>query len=216
MLTFTLVMLMLAVVISIIGVANTMTLSVNERRRENAMLRSLGLSRKQLRRMISIEAILITLAAVVLGMVYDFLPFMVLPIYNVVSKIDNRLIEAAYDLGAGKFYVFRRVIFPLSIPGIASGVTMVFIPALTTFVISNMLGGGKINLIGKYYRTGIHCELKLVSRLWTFTSYDGIYHRQHAYSPEVWRWRGGSFIMKKIFGKYVSDDNNALPVSAEF
>ena len=73
---------------------------------------------------------------------------MVLPIYNVVSKIDNRLIEAAYDLGAGKFYVFRRVIFPLSIPGIASGVTMVFIPALTTFVISNMLGGGKVNLIG--------------------------------------------------------------------
>ena len=69
MLTFTLVMLMLAVVISIIGVANTMTLSVNERRRENAMLRSLGLSRKQLRRMISIEAILITLAAVVLGMI---------------------------------------------------------------------------------------------------------------------------------------------------
>lgn len=105
----------------------------------NSVLTSIGLNRQEM---------MGTPGAVVLGMVYDFLPFMVLPIYNVVSKIDNRLIEAAYDLGAGKFYVFRRVIFPLSIPGIASGVTMVFIPALTTFVISNMLGGGKVNLIG--------------------------------------------------------------------
>ena len=105
----------------------------------NSIITSIGLNRQEM---------MGTPGAVVLGMVYDFLPFMVLPIYNVVSKIDNRLIEAAYDLGAGKFYVFRRVIFPLSIPGIASGVTMVFIPALTTFVISNMLGGGKVNLIG--------------------------------------------------------------------
>lgn len=105
----------------------------------NSLLASIGLPRQEM---------MGTPRAVVLGMVYDFLPFMVLPIYNVVSKIDNRLIEAAYDLGAGKFYVFRKIIFPLSIPGIASGVTMVFIPALTTFVISNMLGGGKVNLIG--------------------------------------------------------------------
>ena len=105
----------------------------------NSLLASIGLPRQEM---------MGTPGAVVLGMVYDFLPFMVLPIYNVVSKIDNRLIEAAYDLGAGKFYVFRKIIFPLSIPGIASGVTMVFIPALTTFVISNMLGGGKVNLIG--------------------------------------------------------------------
>lgn len=89
-----------------------------------------------------------TPAAIILGMVYDFLPFMVLPIYNVVSKIDEHLIEAAYDLGAKKSYVYRRVILPLSLPGIVSGITMVFIPAMTTFVISNMLGGGKINLIG--------------------------------------------------------------------
>lgn len=89
-----------------------------------------------------------TPAAIVLGMVYDFLPFMILPIYNAACKIDNRLIEAAYDLGADTGTVYRKVIFPLLIPGIVSGVTMVFIPALTTFVISNMLGGGKINLIG--------------------------------------------------------------------
>lgn len=89
-----------------------------------------------------------TPAAIVLGMVYDFLPFMILPIYNAACKIDNRLIEAAYDLGADKGTVYRKVILPLLVPGIVSGVTMVFIPALTTFVISNMLGGGKINLIG--------------------------------------------------------------------
>ncbi len=89
-----------------------------------------------------------TPAAVVLGMVYDFLPFMVLPIYNAVSKIDDDVIEAAYDLGAERKTVIRRIILPLAVPGIASGVTMVFVPSLTTFAISNMLGGGKINLIG--------------------------------------------------------------------
>lgn len=105
----------------------------------NSVLTAIGLPRQEL---------INTPGAIVLGMVYDFLPFMVLPIYNVVSKIDDRIIEAAYDLGAHKAYVFRKVILPLSVPGIASGVTMVFIPALTTFVISNMLGGGKVNLIG--------------------------------------------------------------------
>jgi spermidine/putrescine transport system permease protein len=89
-----------------------------------------------------------TPAAIVLGMVYDFLPFMVLPIYNTLVKIDPHIIEAAYDLGATKKRVLFDVLLPLSIPGIASGVTMVFVPALTTFVISNMLGGGKIHLIG--------------------------------------------------------------------
>lgn len=89
-----------------------------------------------------------TPAAIVLGMVYDFLPFMVLPIYNTLMKIDNHIIEAAYDLGATKSKVLTSILLPMSIPGIASGVTMVFVPSLTTFVISNMLGGGKINLIG--------------------------------------------------------------------
>ena len=105
----------------------------------NSILHALGLPGQHL---------INTPAAIVLGMVYDFLPFMILPIYNAACKIDNRLIEAAYDLGADKGTVYRKVIFPLLVPGIVSGVTMVFIPALTTFVISNMLGGGKINLIG--------------------------------------------------------------------
>lgn len=93
-------------------------------------------------------AIINTPAAIVLGMVYDFLPFMVLPIYNTLMKIDDHVIEAAYDLGATRTKVLTDILLPLSIPGIASGVTMVFVPSLTTFVISNMLGGGKIHLIG--------------------------------------------------------------------
>ena len=89
-----------------------------------------------------------TPAAVVLGMVYDYLPFMVLPIYNALIKIDRSVIEAAYDLGASSGTVLRKVIIPMTVPGIVSGVTMVFVPSLTTFAISNMLGGGKVNLIG--------------------------------------------------------------------
>ena len=81
-------------------------------------------------------------------MVYDFLPFMVLPIYNVLEKIDPNVIEAAYDLGAGESAVLRKVVLPMCVPGIVSGITMVFVPSLTTFVISNILGGGKIYLIG--------------------------------------------------------------------
>ncbi len=89
-----------------------------------------------------------TKMAVVLGMVYDFLPFMILPIYNVLMRIEDSIIEAAYDLGATKMKVIRSIIFPMSVPGIVSGVTMVFVPALTTFVIPNILGGGKLYLIG--------------------------------------------------------------------
>lgn len=92
--------------------------------------------------------ILYTNSAVVLGMVYNFLPFMVLPIYSVLSKIDKGVVEAAGDLGANSLKVFTRVIFPLSLPGVVSGVTMVFMPALTTFVISRLLGGGQFTLIG--------------------------------------------------------------------
>ncbi len=92
--------------------------------------------------------IMYTSSAVVLGMVYNFLPFMVLPIYTVLMKIDNRLIEAAQDLGANKLTTFRRVTLPLSVPGVISGITMVFMPAVTTFVISRLLGGGQFTLIG--------------------------------------------------------------------
>lgn len=86
--------------------------------------------------------------AIVLGMVYNFLPFMVLPIYNVLSKIDKDVIFAARDLGANNMQTFSKIILPLSIPGIISGITMVFVPSLTTFVISDLLGGSKILLIG--------------------------------------------------------------------
>ena len=86
--------------------------------------------------------------AIVLGMVYNFLPFMVLPLYNVLVKIDKSVINAAYDLGANGTQTFLRIIFPLSLPGMVSGITMVFVPALTTFVISKILGGSKILLIG--------------------------------------------------------------------
>lgn len=92
--------------------------------------------------------ILYTEAAVILGMVYNFLPFMVLPIYSVLSKIDPSVVEAAEDLGANGIIVFRKVIFPLSLPGVISGITMVFMPAVTTFVISRLLGGGQFTLIG--------------------------------------------------------------------
>jgi len=86
--------------------------------------------------------------AIILGMVYNFLPFMVLPIYNVLAKIDINIINAARDLGANGFQSFMKITLPLSVPGIISGITMVFVPALTTFVISNILGGSKILLIG--------------------------------------------------------------------
>lgn len=89
-----------------------------------------------------------TPAAIVLGMVYNFLPFMVLPLYNILLKIDKDVINAARDLGANSVQTFFHILLPLSMPGIVSGVTMVFIPALTTFVISDLLGGSKILLIG--------------------------------------------------------------------
>ena len=91
---------------------------------------------------------LYTEGAVLLGMVYNFLPFMVLPIYTVLMKMDQSLIEAAEDLGGDKKIVFMKVIFPLSLPGILSGVSMVFMPSVSTFVISNLLYGGQYMLIG--------------------------------------------------------------------
>ncbi len=105
----------------------------------NSLLRLLGLGPV---RMIN------TQGAVVLGMVYNYLPFMILPLYSIMTKIDDRIIEAAQDLGANPFQVFSRVIFPLSVPGISTGVTMVFVPAISTFIISRMLGGGSNMLIG--------------------------------------------------------------------
>ena len=89
-----------------------------------------------------------TPGAVVLGMVYNYLPFMILPIYSVIVKLDNSLLEAARDLGAGAGTVFRRVILPMSLPGVLSGVTMVFVPSVSTFAISRLLGGGTQMMLG--------------------------------------------------------------------
>ncbi len=89
-----------------------------------------------------------TQGAIVLGMVYNYLPFMILPIYNSLTKIDASITEAAQDLGCNSVKAFLRVIFPLSIPGVMSGITMVFVPAISTFIISRMLGGGSNILIG--------------------------------------------------------------------
>ncbi len=99
-----------------------------------------------------------TPGAVILGMVYDFIPYMILPIYSVMSKIDNSLLEASDDLGANAFNKFKRVIFPLSRPGVISGITMVFVPSVSTFYISQKLGGNKTMLIGDtieyFYNSG--------------------------------------------------------------
>jgi len=105
----------------------------------NRLLLSLGLP--QLR-------IINTPAAVIIGMIYNFLPFMILPIYSVIVKIDRSLYEAAQDLGANSISVFRKLVFPLSLPGVLSGVTMVFVPAVSTFVISQLLGGGMVMMLG--------------------------------------------------------------------
>ena len=105
----------------------------------NNLLAAIGLPRLKLIR---------TPAAVVLGMVYNYLPYMILPLYSVIVKIDHRLIEAAEDLGCNGVQVFGRVILPLSVPGIVSGMTMVFVPAVSTFYISQKLGGTETVLIG--------------------------------------------------------------------
>ncbi|MBQ0102386.1 MAG: ABC transporter permease, partial [Firmicutes bacterium] len=89
-----------------------------------------------------------TSGAVILGMVYDYLPYMVLPIYNCMSKLDARYIEASADLGCNAFQTLRKVILPLTVPGIVSGITMVFVPSISTFYISQKLGGGSFDLIG--------------------------------------------------------------------
>lgn len=93
-------------------------------------------------------SIINTPSAIMIGMVYNFLPFMILPIYNSLIKIEDDIINAANDLGANYFQTFIRIIWPLSFPGVVSGVIMVFVPSLTTFAISDILGGSKVVLIG--------------------------------------------------------------------
>lgn len=105
----------------------------------NSLLTSIGLPRVHM---------INTAGAVVLGMVYNYIPYMILPIYSVLAKIDNSVIEAAQDLGANDAKVFLKVVMPMSMSGVISGITMVFVPAVSTFIISKMLGGGGNLLIG--------------------------------------------------------------------
>jgi spermidine/putrescine transport system permease protein len=111
------------------------------------------------------QQLLYTQGAVIMGLMYDFLPFMILPIYTALQKIDPALLEASSDLGAGRARTFTRVIFPLSLPGIISGVVMVFMPAITTFVVTVLLGGGKYNMYGD-----LITDQFLVTNNWNFGS----------------------------------------------
>ena len=97
-----------------------------------------------------------TEGAVVLGMVYDYLPYMIMPIYSVMVKLDHRLVEAAYDLGCTPTQVIRKVVIPQSIPGVVSGIMMVFVPSISTFYISQKLGGGNFYLIGDAIETQVY------------------------------------------------------------
>lgn len=110
----------------------------------NTFLNALGLNSLQL---------INTGGAVILGMVYNFLPYMILPVYSVLSKMDNSLIEAAQDLGSNRFQILKKVVMPLSLPGVLSGITMVFVPCVSTFYITQKLGGGQIVLIGDIIET---------------------------------------------------------------
>ena len=116
-------------------------------------------------------------AAIVLGMVYNFLPYMILPLLSSMSKIDSKVVEAAIDLGASRGDVFFRIVLPLSFPGIVSGLTMVFVPSVSTFVVSNLLGGGKnlligdlieMQFLGSSYNPSFGCALSIVLTLFVF------------------------------------------------
>ncbi len=122
----------------------------------NQLLMSIGIPSQQL---------INTQGAVIMGLLYNFLPFMILPIYTAIQKMDSGLIEASSDLGAGKLQTFGRVILPLSMPGIITGIVMVFMPAITTFVVTKLLGGGH------YFMYGDLIEFQFTTaRDWNFGS----------------------------------------------
>jgi len=124
----------------------------------NAFLINIGLIKEPL-------TLLYTDGAVLMGMIYNFLPYMILPIYTVILKIDKAYVEAARDLGASGSTTFRKIILPLSMPGIVSGIIMVFMPAISTFVISDLLGGGHSMLMGNLIQNQF-----LAARNWQFGS----------------------------------------------
>lgn len=124
----------------------------------NSFLMNIGFIKEPL-------SLLYTDGAVLMGMVYNFLPYMILPIYTVILKIDKSYIEAAKDLGADNIKTFRKIILPLSMPGVVSGIIMVFMPAISTFVISDLLGGGHSMLMGNLIQNQF-----LAARNWQFGS----------------------------------------------
>ena len=124
----------------------------------NAFLINIGLIKEPL-------TLLYTDGAVLMGMIYNFLPYMILPIYTVILKIDKAYVDAARDLGASGTTTFRKIILPLSMPGIVSGIIMVFMPAISTFVISDLLGGGHSMLMGNLIQNQF-----LAARNWQFGS----------------------------------------------
>jgi spermidine/putrescine transport system permease protein len=113
--------------------------------------------------------LLYTPAAVVTGLVYSYLPFLILPVYASVEKLDGALIEAAHDLGAGPWRVFPTVILPLTLPGIAAGVTLVFVPAVAMFAVTDLLGGARVPLIGNVIQNQF-----LQARDWPFGAALGV------------------------------------------
>lgn len=118
----------------------------------NSILSAVGLLKEVDDELVPLH-MLNTSGAVILGMVYNFLPYMILPIYSVLTKMDVSLIEAAQDLGSGRAQIMRKVIMPLSLPGVLSGITMVFVPCVSTFYITQKLGGGQVVLIGDIIET---------------------------------------------------------------
>ena len=134
----------------------------------NSFLINIGLIKEPL-------TLLYTDGAVLMGMVYNFLPYMILPIYTVILKIDKAYVEAARDLGASSAITFRKIILPLSMPGIVSGIIMVFMPAISTFVISDLLGGGHSMLMGNLIQNQFLAAIRF-SYIYDTDSYNSYYH----------------------------------------
>lgn len=130
-------------------------------------------------------AIINTPWAIILGMVYNFLPFMILPIYNVLAKIDDNTINAAKDLGANNFQTLIHIWIPLSIPGIISGITMVFVPALTTFVISSLLGRQQDPAHRKCHRAGVHQGKQLALRFRSLAGSDDFHFTEYGAHRQI-------------------------------
>ncbi len=160
-----------------------------------------------------------TSGAVVLGMVYNYIPYMILPLYSVLTKMDHSVIEAAQDLGANQRRVFTKVIFPLSMPGVISGITMVFVPAVSTFIISKMLGGGSnlfigdlidMQFLGSAYNPNLGSAISLVLMVLILICM-GIMNQF-----DDGEKRGGGMMTVKVASKVYTVPGFSLPIRADF